>query len=504
MKKVCIAILLLLICLALCSCAKDPAGFEELFSYTETEESSVEPFAKNIYVVIPQNSSAVLSSRTSALANDIQSKTGVTCTVKYDNEELITDQNNLEILVGRTNRIISRESTEKLKLGEYVCRWDRGSIVLGGRDETATILSIDAFCDKILSGASNASLMNENVHLENKCNFDVKNATVNGYDLYDFTLTYGNNDFERDITFMLRDYIADISGYYLDVSSYKSLGTSRKKVISLGDSLADEQSKELYSAFVDKSGEDIVLYGRDSYGLSAAAHAFATRLVLNDDGNMSADILKAIPANGINKELRVCSIISDGAATLDYIGKLSDKLEQADADVVLLGEIKAELLQLISINLEEKYNYSSVEMSNGYVFLTLYNTQSVDSLECKAGNEGFKIVVKDKSKNIFSIMLSLSGLLGNDSYASDIVILLDGNTADKLKDRGFSLLDSHTASLGQEKYTRLIYTNANNLTVVGEPDRSSVATENTLNSFIAFDVKLKYSSQFRELAYTLD
>ena len=506
MKRVCIAVWLLLICLILCSCAGPEPNFEELFSYTESEETSSEPFAQNVYLIIPQGASSVIHARASTLASEIQSKTGVVCTVKYDNEEIISNKNNLEILLGRTNRIISREATENLRLGEYVCRWDRGSIVLGGRDEEATLLSIDEFCDKILCGSSGASLMNENAYLENKCNFDVKKATVNGYDLYDFTLAYAeDNDFERDVALVLRDHIANISGYYLDISPYKSLGSSRKKVISFGDILVDDQSKSLYPAFVAKSGDDIIIYGKDSYGLSSSAYAFVQQLILHTDGNMTADISELIPVDCLNKELRICSIISDGSANLDYIGKLADKLREADSDVILFGKIKTELVELISINLEEQYSYSALPSSDGYVFLTVYDARTVESLECQLGNEGLKISAKDKTENTFSMMLSSSGLLGKDAQSSDIVILLDEKNADTLKGHGFVLLDSHTASLGQAgQYTRHVYINMKNLAVEGEHDKSFDTAENIVNSFIAFDVKLKYSSQFRGLANALD
>ena len=169
MKKYLLLIAVLTMILALAflftACRKEESGldeFEQLILSTSSPEENGEAFTNAIYVVIPHDSGFMLAERAKILADDISDKTGIKTFLKYDSEPTV--DGTFELLVGYTSRLISKENIEPLRDEDYICRYDRGSIVLGGKSERSTLAAIQKFNDDILPGASYAALMSENAH----------------------------------------------------------------------------------------------------------------------------------------------------------------------------------------------------------------------------------------------------------------------------------------------------------------------------------------------------
>ena len=324
MKKTLLFIVLAAICFLSVSCGQVDNGlddFEDLLNDTgNASDQSGEPFAQMVYVVIPQSASAQLSARASELATAISEKTGVAATVKYDNESVVASDGNLEMLVGNTNRLRSKEMLKNFKLGEYICCWDRGSIIIGGRDEAATIAAIESFSSSVLHGASSTSLMGSDVKLEKRLEYDVKSITLNDYDLYDFTIVYsaqGENG-ERSFANTLRDIIARESGYFLDVMPYSSREADTGKVICVGGDLLLNSDKQSYKALLSTSGADVSIYGNGSYELSVSVAEFIDKiLTVGKDSRVAAEI-KFHSLDNVDKPcVNICSAFFDGTRDAD-------------------------------------------------------------------------------------------------------------------------------------------------------------------------------------------
>lgn len=68
----------------------------------EDETQQPDPFAEKLYVIIPRKCSGELSVKALDLAKAIESKTGVTSAVKYDNERIDIGSKDVGVLLGAT------------------------------------------------------------------------------------------------------------------------------------------------------------------------------------------------------------------------------------------------------------------------------------------------------------------------------------------------------------------------------------------------------------------
>ena len=269
--------------------------FSELVKNTEetTEKTEETSFSEHIYVIIPNDCSGELSLKARALADGMAEKTGLLTSVKYDNELTSIPKDSCEVLIGDTNRLVSKNAMDVLKNDEYLYRWDDGAIVICGRSDEATVAAIDKFISDILPTATKDALMSKDAHFEFKVEYEVKGVTFNGYDLYDYVLVYeeSNKCGEKDIALAIRDAINSKSGYLLDVISSKEVNSKTGKVISVCGN-----SKE--NALISLEN-GISLVGKNSYLLSLAAAKFIT------------DFNGAIKDNVINLKYDVKSCIDD-------------------------------------------------------------------------------------------------------------------------------------------------------------------------------------------------
>lgn len=244
--------------------------FSELIENTDesSEKTEETTSAIHVYVIISRDCSGELSLKAKELAEKIEKKTGLLTSVKYDNELASVPNNSSEVLVGSTNRLASKNAMDILKNDEYLCRWDDEAIVICGRSDAATIVAIDKFISDILPTSSKDSLMARDAGFEFKTEYEVKSVTFNGYDLYDYVLTYeaSNKCGEKEIAIAVRDFINSKSGYLLDVISNSDITSKTRRIISISGA---KQENALFS-----SDNEISLHGKNSYMLSLVAVKF--------------------------------------------------------------------------------------------------------------------------------------------------------------------------------------------------------------------------------------
>lgn len=253
------------------SCAVNQSNIDDIFSQliiSDENETKMPAFTEHIYVIIPNGCSGELSVKVRELAEGIKARTGILTSLKYDNELTVVPKNTCEVLVGNTNRLVSENALDVLRKDEYLCHWDNGAIVICGRNDASTILAIEKFILDVLPLASDQSLMPSDFSFENKLDYEIEQIMLNGYDLYDYVLLYQNNNQcrEKEIAFMIRNFINAKSGYYLDVIADSDVSNRTGRIISLCG-MGDENAIVPY-----KNG--ISLEAKDSYSLSLVAARF--------------------------------------------------------------------------------------------------------------------------------------------------------------------------------------------------------------------------------------
>ena len=428
MKKILLFILLTAICFLSVSCGQvDSSGldeFESLIGGTEeTPEQPDEPFAQMVYVVIPQNASAQLSAKATELAAAITEKTGVAATVKYDNESVVSSDGNLEVIVGNTNRLRSKEMLKDFRLGEYICCWDRGSIILGGRDEAATIAAIDNFLSAVLHGATATSLMGGDVKIEKRIEQDIKAITLNGYDLYDFTIVYsaqGESE-EKEFAYALRDIIARKSGYLLDIMPYSSRKADTGKVICVGGDLLSNSDKQSHKALLSTNGTDVSIYGSGRYELSASFAEFADKILsVGKDGHVAAQINFHSLDNVDISSVNLCSAFFSGTRDADRITDLALKIRSEEYDVISFFKMSPTDASDVKMSRGE-YEYYEVALGNDEVFVLLYRADSIKGVSSSVGKDLIAVDLDcGDAKYRFSYSTNGSALDG-DGYRISVI-----------------------------------------------------------------------------------
>ena len=292
----------MLFCTLLCvaACSRGKSNIDEVFSeleFASDNESDTHEtaFVEHIYVIISESCSGELSLKARELADKIKEKTGLLTTLKYDNELKSAPKNACEILVGNTNRLASKNAIDILREDEYLCHWDNGAIVICGRSDDSTMLAADRFISEVVPSASKYSLMHSAAHFEYKCDYDIKNITIDGYDLYDYVFAYpaANKLCEADIAILLRNFINAKSGYFLDVIPDNEITSQMGRVIYLS-----AEQKE--NAIVPYE-YGVALFGDSSYSLSLTVAKFIDDIKKNvKDGAVDIDYGKAVEVERVD------------------------------------------------------------------------------------------------------------------------------------------------------------------------------------------------------------
>ncbi len=510
MKKLFILMLLVFsLTLSLFACAENKKDdiFEELMRPTDESESEIVPFATKVYLIIPEKSSGNLATRAESLADNINKKTGVEVYLKYDNETTVVADGELEILVGYTSRLASNEAMKQLKFEDYICKWDRDSILLGGRYEDATVAAIEAFEEKVLHGASKASLMGKDVKLENINNYEVGSVKLNGYDLYDFTITYSDKSSsgEYEMAHNLRAYIASKSGYWLSVISDKSVNGTVGKVISISES-----SEILYDALCESRDGSVFVSGKDSYALSEAVADFSERLLnVDEGGNATLSIDEKLIYNCTQESIGISAAFAEYSdkPSLEQIYDINAHIRTGN-DIIVFGKTTSALADYIVQNRIEGYEYITVDLDAEHKLPIVYR-------EAKAVNVGYEL-----SDNILRISFNSVG--STDKYVllyalaeSDTAKISDILHSEKyeiliLSDAQFDFANENMIFLGDTEWKlgtashsfKFLIDTA--LSQSGAPITEQKGEGSTyLSVFSSFKVEKKYSDKYTALCKTL-
>ena len=481
--------------------------FEELIEALESEDTEVvaaEPFADRVYVIIPKSASAELKAKALELSEAIHSKTEVEAMVKYDYEDIYAYDDDILIFVGKTDSMLSKEATALLRKGEYLCKWSKQDIVLAARDDEAAIAAVDEFIKTIIPGASNAALMSEGAHFEHKVDYDISSITVNGYDLYDFSLVCTEDTLEK--VSVLNRYIVEKSGYLMDIFC------DDDKVDGKHISFAFDLN--ISGSVIEQVGQDIEVRAVDEYALSMVIAEMASLIFENvSDGVASLDIYGAYEISSFNKELKICSAyyLNNGVPYIDQISGFPDAIRTNGFDLIVIGDLSRESYGDISLNIPEKYEIINAVSENGDIFCAIYRSTAFDSVSCKFSQGLFLVDITVSGEDISRRVIradraDAEALKSIASTGDEYDTVLLGATASEQFCEALQLesLGEHTWGFDGQQF---VCTVLNELALKSDSNETEVIKEaggGYMNLFVYSDIFVEYCAEFEKLKNTVN
>lgn len=487
-------------CLCFSSCAKNAINVDDIFSQLEISDTETETqipaFTEHIYVIIPNECSGELSIKARELADKIKEKTQILTSLKYDSELIVAPKNSCEILIGNTNRLASKNAIDILRTDEYLCHWDDGAIVICGRNDESTFAAMDRFISEILPLSSKYSLMQNDMSFEFSCNYSVKSVKLNGYDLYDYVLIYPkeNENQEKAIALMLRDYIKQQSGYLIEVVADSDLKSNSARIISLLGS-----SKE-NTIDVNKIG--ISLHGGDSYMLSLAVAKFIKDFEANiRDNAVELNYYEKTEIEAVNAELEtsVCFVKENKSEPFKPIYNLIAVLQSENMGVCFIGNPNDVMREDLALNLQKHIKLHEL-LIDGREMIVAYSENTVKQIDIKVDES--KSYIRTDVETVygesFSFIYIIDGecvvnsemLKGNSVVFGEDPVNTEYEEIPTLQSGKFNIADSEKGYL--YAYGENIYIQNPHQTVSDSQNEFSCVLNNKLiysNEFLNYTVK---------------
>ncbi|MBP3369834.1 MAG: hypothetical protein J6L85_03685 [Clostridia bacterium] len=497
MKQKLFFFILVLICLlGLVSCADTTVNlddFEELLIENSEQETDEKPFAELIYMVIPNNASGDFVARVEDLAKQIYEKTSISTVVKYDSQPMSYGSGILEILIGNTSRTVSQEIFKPFRDGDYICRYERDVILLGGKSESATLTAIDRFEKEILPGVTRTTFMSAHAHFEERGEYSVDALLLNGFGIYDYTVVCGESDDEREIAKVLQQYISQRSGYTLDVRTYDSVDSSVAKTIRI---YLDETCKS-NEAIIERVGNNVEICAGTSYGLSASAFELARVLLPeNINGEYDAHVNGKRIVEYRNDTFRmaiVCAEYKD-EATSDFILGLSETVASFDGELACFFPVANELIENMEESCADNYSFSLIAGSSAAV---ICKEELYDSMIDSYKDGALHIDLVSEDLNAWSLYCVDGGYADLGNAMSDLSVAVLNEPAPQ---------NSGLIKIGEiERFEGRSY-----VYVREKTDATATSSYNTYNdenayvSFCGIALTTKYHRGFRELKNALE
>lgn len=258
---ICIFVLVL----SLFSCGKNPgqSGENNDVTTTPTYETKLLSSWQNYAIVYPDEASVTVSNAFTELRNVIKEKYGVSLPIKSDfklpYEELPVGT--LEILIGETNRPESIAAREVIKSNDYTVEFVNNRLVIVGGSEEATAEAIAHVIDYLLKDDGFNVPANDKFSVPGK--YNIGTLTINGVHVKEFQLVRGSgmNAAERLMMSQLREVIANVSGYKLNLAMPSDAETEYE--ILIGNTGRAETSSEVNVGeyAINQTDKKLALYG---------------------------------------------------------------------------------------------------------------------------------------------------------------------------------------------------------------------------------------------------
>ena len=179
--------------------------------------------------------------------------------------------------------------------------------------------------------------MDPNDGFEKINEYEFSSLTLNGFDLYDYTIVYSEDDNggEKKYAELLRKYIVDKSGYLLNVISDKEFDGG------VGKAIYFKMDPKMNGASVSVRDNSLYVNAAGYYEFSVLFPELVEKLLLDADTS-SADIHIFDFSNACaNVTLDICrafSLCGDNA-DLDFLQEWADMLREVTYDIMIFDKI---------------------------------------------------------------------------------------------------------------------------------------------------------------------
>ena len=264
-------ILLICFCLIFSSCANSSDTINEHTLYlSDASDSSISGKTDFFFFIIPKDASPELIESTKELCKRFCEGNVVSAKIYFDDEPLPIYENPRFILIGNTVYSSSQKAISHLKRDDYVCLSIGKDVVIGGKSNSASIKAIERFTKETLMYFDGESGISEASSFSFFAEYPHENLTINGYSLSDYTFVYPyeNSIKELELTYLLREKLADMCGAYPKIVSDKDIDMSGR-LICVGNCFDDTRE----STQIDYDGKCVKLFASSENSLAQATQA---------------------------------------------------------------------------------------------------------------------------------------------------------------------------------------------------------------------------------------
>ena len=268
-SKLSLAALLLALLMLLSACAGTGNGTEALSSEDTTVSVPVDPIDLTVEegdsaysVVRSEKATQIMIDSAVKLRNAVKDALGNLISVQEDWISPITPVRDYEILVGDVDRDECRAVKAELGRTEYTVRVVGKKLVILGNNDELTAMAVDYFIENVLP-AYRDKIPGDLLYIGKK-DYAVKNFTINGINIDDFTFAYSSsNNKNKEIAANLSAVVAELCGAGLPVMSVKESKAEHEIVIGTGSGRDPAEKKFGYddSAVYFENGRLFVLGG---------------------------------------------------------------------------------------------------------------------------------------------------------------------------------------------------------------------------------------------------
>ncbi len=270
--------------------------YEDLLESAQTDESKGKETddEQEFVIVIPAGCGAELFYGAHFLSDEMSKYVGYDVEVVYDSEFEISDEN-IEVLVGNTERRESIKYIKGLRVHDYGYGYIDDSVVIGAHSEELCVEAIEAFVEHLADGTVDLVAVNNLTQYVVYNEYDVCQVTLCGFPIYEYDIVYPEENLmsERELANVLRDRIAEYCGYSLRVISDDKI-TDATRAICVGKCALSSLKTVDGNAYIAlNSSGNIELVSDKNAGIYYAIERFVDIIKQSEkteDGNCNIEI----------------------------------------------------------------------------------------------------------------------------------------------------------------------------------------------------------------------
>ncbi len=355
-------------------------------------------------LVVSRSASGELLNAAEELCKALENKTGVESKLSYDEEYFPVFDGTWLMYIGNVDMTESRDRLRSMRSEDYICRSFDRVTVIGGRNDSATVIAIERFIKEILPVSDEYRPIPEGGGFDHFESYDTESLTVGGASISEFEISVTSFDDTASVklAYELRRELSDTFGFWLDIRVGSRSETGRGIYIGTDRDCREGRGELLFS------GNDIFLKAVDTVGLEKLTDMLLQ--LLKSDGSNGA-VEPSIPEHiYVPYGDTTCGI---AFASLKYASSLNSVYgysvlgNMADIhrpNVILLGEVDDSNSKLFT---ETLYKYESAISLNMGAFLDKNTSMERISVSNKDGL--FYEVLSVKCGELEFIVVYISG-----------------------------------------------------------------------------------------------